>query len=186
MVSRNIIGNQLHYQHQSRFHSSFLERMGELDTKNMSSNNDYYYQYQYPHQDQVLEVAPHPDYYHQMAASAITQFPLLTPDEPLQNGGSMTPNLPSIVSAAEFGDDPKFRLPVWGICVMSIGYVCVFVFGVIGNCSVLIVVARLHRMKTVTNLFICNLAIADLLVLLFCLLPNLISNIFIRKLKIIT
>lgn len=75
----------------------------------------------------------------------------------------------------------ELRLPVWSICVMIVAYFCVFVVGLIGNCSVLIVVLRLSRMQTVTNYFICNLAFADLLVLLFCLLPNLISNMYIRK-----
>ncbi|ODM91036.1 Neuropeptide FF receptor 2 [Orchesella cincta] len=82
-------------------------------------------------------------------------------------------------STEELYTQTPYRLPLWGVVVMIIGYICVFVFGLVGNCSVLIVVSRLHRMRTVTNYFICNLALADLLVLLFCLLPNLISNIYI-------
>ncbi|ODM91161.1 Neuropeptide Y receptor, partial [Orchesella cincta] len=83
------------------------------------------------------------------------------------------------VSTEHVTEELPLRLPTWGIVILVIGYALVFIFGVIGNCSVLVVVKRLRRMKTVTNYFIFNLAVADLLVLLFCLLPNLVSNIFI-------
>lgn len=78
-------------------------------------------------------------------------------------------------------DDLQLRLPTWGIVILVTAYLLVFLFGVVGNCSVLIVVVRLRRMKTVTNYFIFSLATADLLVLFFCLLPNLASNVFVRK-----
>lgn len=116
------------------------------------------------------EYAPDAHFYHQMDIS--TQSPL--------SGGNVNEEL-GAVSNITTKELAKYRLPLWGICTLIVGYTFVFFFGLIGNCSVLIVVARLHRMKTVTNYFICNLAFADLLVLLFCLLPNLISSIFIRK-----
>lgn len=111
-------------------------------------------------------------FYHQM------EFPATTVLSKLSD--SNFDNVPTVAPSEEV--ETEYRLPIWGICVIIVGYSFVFIFGVIGNCAVLIVVARLQRMKTVTNYFICNLAIADLLVLLFCLLPNLLSNIFIRKL----
>ena len=43
-----------------------------------------------------------------------------------------------------------------------------FVVGVVGNTLVVVTVARDKKMHTVTNYFIVNLAVADLLVLLFC------------------
>ncbi|KAG7213895.1 hypothetical protein KM043_003099 [Ampulex compressa] len=45
----------------------------------------------------------------------------------------------------------------------------VFVVGLIGNALVCMAVYRNHSMRTVTNYFIVNLAVADLLVLLICL-----------------
>lgn len=74
-----------------------------------------------------------------------------------------------------------YRQPPWVILVLITGYLFILIVGLIGNFSVLIVVAKNPRLSTVTNLFICNLAAADLLVLIFCILPNLVSNIFVRK-----
>ncbi|XP_076655672.1 orexin receptor type 2 isoform X2 [Halictus rubicundus] len=45
----------------------------------------------------------------------------------------------------------------------------IFVVGIVGNALVCIAVYRNHTMRTVTNYFIVNLAIADFLVLLLCL-----------------
>ncbi|XP_043267126.1 orexin receptor type 2-like [Venturia canescens] len=45
----------------------------------------------------------------------------------------------------------------------------VFTVGLVGNSLVCIAVYRNHTMRTVTNYFIVNLAVADLLVILFCL-----------------
>lgn len=87
----------------------------------------------------------------------------------------------SVMTSNVLPEEFPYRLPGWGIVILIIGYALVFIFGVAGNCSVLFVVIRLRRMKTVTNYFIFSLAMADLLVLLFCMLPNLMSNIFIRK-----
>lgn len=60
-------------------------------------------------------------------------------------------------------------------------YVIVFIVGLIGNSFVIAVVLRSPRMRTVTNYFIVNLAIADILVIVFCLPATLMSNIFVRK-----
>lgn len=131
--------------------------------------------------ENIFEFSPHPQVYRHDPSSESTimaQTPVSEPGAFLRNNNSVVPHSPDLEELA--GEEYSFRLPTWGIGVMIMGYTCVFILGVIGNCSVLIVVARLHRMKTVTNFFICNLALADLLVLLFCLLPNLISNIFIR------
>ena len=42
-----------------------------------------------------------------------------------------------------------------------------------GNSLVIIVILRHRRMRTITNFFLANLAVADLCVGVFCLLPNL-------------
>lgn len=62
-----------------------------------------------------------------------------------------------------------------------LAYTLVFVLGIVGNSFVVAVVFRSPRMRTVTNYFIVNLALADILVLLFCLPTTLIANLFTRK-----
>lgn len=62
-----------------------------------------------------------------------------------------------------------------------VAYLFVFAVGLVGNCFVIAVVFRTPRMRTVTNFFIVNLAVADILVIVFCLPATLMSNIFVRK-----
>lgn len=52
-----------------------------------------------------------------------------------------------------------------------------FVIGIIGNLLVIIVVAKNAHMRTITNIFIVNLAIGDFLVILICLPPSVITDI---------
>lgn len=61
------------------------------------------------------------------------------------------------------------------------GYVFVFILGLLGNIFVIFVVVRFRQMRTITNFFITNLAFADILVILFCVLATLTSNIVSRK-----
>ena len=58
----------------------------------------------------------------------------------------------------------------------TITVVIIFVFGTIGNILVVLVVARRRKMRTVTNYFILNLALADLTVLLSNIPIDLIST----------
>uniref|UniRef100_T1JEB7 G-protein coupled receptors family 1 profile domain-containing protein n=1 Tax=Strigamia maritima TaxID=126957 RepID=T1JEB7_STRMM len=62
--------------------------------------------------------------------------------------------------------------------IFCFAYALVFVMGMIGNGVVLLVIVRNPHMKTVTNCFIGNLAVADTLVILFCLPATLVGNIF--------
>ncbi|XP_066257006.1 neuropeptide SIFamide receptor-like [Euwallacea similis] len=63
--------------------------------------------------------------------------------------------------------------------VYCIAYLLVFAVGLVGNFFVIAVVFRSPRMRTVTNFFIVNLAVADILVIVFCLPATLMSNIFV-------
>ncbi|XP_063166020.1 pyroglutamylated RF-amide peptide receptor [Candoia aspera] len=56
---------------------------------------------------------------------------------------------------------------------------CVAIFGLalFGNCLVLYVVTRCKAMRTVTNIFICSLALSDLLIAFFCVPFTLLQNI---------
>ena len=48
----------------------------------------------------------------------------------------------------------------------SVTYIVIFVLGTIGNILVVLVVSKRRKMRTVTNYFILNLAVADLTVLI--------------------
>ncbi|XP_011866284.1 PREDICTED: orexin receptor type 2-like isoform X2 [Vollenhovia emeryi] len=67
---------------------------------------------------------------------------------------------------------PKFSY--WVLIAM---HSVVFVVGLIGNALVCMAVYRNHSMRTVTNYFIVNLAVADLLVLLICLPPSVLWDV---------
>ncbi|CAL1276506.1 unnamed protein product [Larinioides sclopetarius] len=56
-------------------------------------------------------------------------------------------------------------------------HMTVFFVGLIGNALVCISVYRNHSMRTVTNYFIVNLAVADFLVILFCLPPSVLWDV---------
>ena len=67
------------------------------------------------------------------------------------------------------------------IIALVTAYLAVSLLGVTGNVLVIAVMSKAPRMRTVTNYFITNLAVADLLVLVVCLPPTLISNVYVRK-----
>ncbi|GIY69827.1 orexin receptor type 2, partial [Caerostris darwini] len=56
-------------------------------------------------------------------------------------------------------------------------HVVVFVVGLVGNALVCVSVYRNHTMRTVTNYFIVNLALADFLVILVCLPPTVLWDV---------
>ncbi|MBN3316451.1 NPFF2 protein, partial [Atractosteus spatula] len=58
-----------------------------------------------------------------------------------------------------------------------VAYFLIFVLCMVGNGLVCFVVLQNHRMRTVTNLFILNLAISDLLVGIFCVPTTLVDNL---------
>lgn len=60
----------------------------------------------------------------------------------------------------------------------SLAYLFVFITGIFGNVAILLTMRDVQNKRTLTNLFIINLAAADLLVLIFCLPFTLAANIF--------
>ena len=76
---------------------------------------------------------------------------------------------------------PTIKQPVHMIVIYAVAYSIVFFLGIIGNSLVVAVVYRNPRMHTVTNYFIVNLAVADMLVSFFCLPLTLLNNIYSGK-----
>jgi len=65
--------------------------------------------------------------------------------------------------------------------IYTVAYVTVFTLALINNSCVLIVILRNAQMRTVTNFFLANLAVADLIVSFIVLPITLLSNIFSGK-----
>lgn len=61
--------------------------------------------------------------------------------------------------------------------VFTISYLLIFVACMVGNGVVCFIVLRSRSMRTVTNVFILNLAVSDLLVGIFCMPTTLVDNI---------
>lgn len=64
---------------------------------------------------------------------------------------------------------------------LFLAYSLIFFTGVLGNSMVILVVAKRKQMQTVTNIFVMNLAVADLLVIIFCVPATLLANLIQRK-----
>jgi len=61
--------------------------------------------------------------------------------------------------------------------IMIALHAVVFVVGLVGNALVCVAVYRNHSMRTVTNYFIVNLAVADFMVIFFCLPPTVVWDV---------
>ncbi|XP_062554736.1 neuropeptide SIFamide receptor-like [Armigeres subalbatus] len=76
--------------------------------------------------------------------------------------------------------DPAYELRygLLGTILLSVAYALIFIVGLLGNISVVIVVKKSTMMRSPTNRFIVNLAYADLLVNFLCLPFTLIGNLY--------
>uniref|UniRef100_A0A1I8GXP0 G_PROTEIN_RECEP_F1_2 domain-containing protein n=1 Tax=Macrostomum lignano TaxID=282301 RepID=A0A1I8GXP0_9PLAT len=70
----------------------------------------------------------------------------------------------------------ELRPTVFEVCILLM-YLAVFVVGLVGNALVVAAVLRTSQMRSATNLFLLNLALADFLVILLCLVPTVIEDI---------
>ena len=73
------------------------------------------------------------------------------------------------------------RHPVYMVVLYSFAYVSIMICAIFGNVMVVAVVVRNQGMHTVTNYFIVNLAIADIMVALICLPITLLNNLYVGK-----
>ena len=68
------------------------------------------------------------------------------------------------------------------VAVFIVSYLLIFLLCMVGNGVVCFIVLRSKHMRTVTNLFILNLAVSDLLVGIFCMPTTLLDNIIAGRL----
>ncbi|KAK6306191.1 hypothetical protein J4Q44_G00231160 [Coregonus suidteri] len=69
----------------------------------------------------------------------------------------------------------QHSLPVAASFILA--YLFIFLLCMVGNVLVCLIVLGNRRMRTVTNLFILNLAVSDLLVGIFCIPTTLVDNL---------
>ena len=72
---------------------------------------------------------------------------------------------------------PIKEVPVWEIVVKSLIYGIITILSLIGNVLIIVIVMKNKTMKTVTNFYIVNLAVADLMVTLTCTWVTLVDNL---------
>ncbi|GJQ72670.1 GPRNNA7 [Trypoxylus dichotomus] len=96
------------------------------------------------------------------------------------NGATLVMNSSLNATESAFIPELFYRHSMTMTIVYCVAYLLVFAVGIVGNFFVIAVVFRSPRMRTVTNFFIVNLAVADILVIVFCLPATLMSNIFVH------
>lgn len=98
--------------------------------------------------------------------------------------GSINQTIHSLGNAKRNMTYPSYyqhSAPVAAIYIVA--YIFIFALCMIGNSMVCFVVLKNSCMRTVTNLFILNLAISDLLVGIFCVPTTLVDNLITGKKK---
>ncbi|UXI17444.1 RNA-binding protein PNO1-like [Sarcoptes scabiei] len=64
---------------------------------------------------------------------------------------------------------PQQALPLIWLIILTIIYVVILTCGFVGNIITILVIFRFRYMQTITNLYLCNLAMTDLISLMFSL-----------------
>uniref|UniRef100_A0A915EGW2 G-protein coupled receptors family 1 profile domain-containing protein n=1 Tax=Ditylenchus dipsaci TaxID=166011 RepID=A0A915EGW2_9BILA len=77
---------------------------------------------------------------------------------------------------AMFADDCVFH-PTTENYVMIVAFCIIFCLSVIGNSVVVVVILQQRSMRSVTNLYLLNLALSDLLLSVVCMPPTLVSSL---------
>ncbi len=67
--------------------------------------------------------------------------------------------------------------PPWEIGIKAVFYAVIIGFSLVGNSLIIMIVYRHKRMRTTTNFYIVNLAIADLLVTVSCTWVHLVDDV---------
>lgn len=67
------------------------------------------------------------------------------------------------------------------VVIYSLAYIIVFLTSMVGNIMVMAVVFKNKSMHSVTNYFLVNLAVADILVTIVCVPVNLLTSLYNGK-----
>ncbi|NXC83684.1 OX2R protein, partial [Cercotrichas coryphoeus] len=101
------------------------------------------------------------------------------------SGSELNETREALLTAASDYDDEEFLRYLWKEYLhpkeyewaLIAGYIVVFIVALVGNVLVCLAVWKNHHMRTVTNYFIVNLSLADILVTITCLPATLVVDI---------
>ena len=68
-------------------------------------------------------------------------------------------------------------VPMWEIVVKSLIYGIIIIFSLIGNALIIAIVLQNRKMRTATNYYIVNLAVADIMVTVSCTWVTLVDDV---------
>ena len=66
----------------------------------------------------------------------------------------------------------QFNRPVVYVFMLILTYAVIFLVGLIANIFVIVMIIKRRRMRTLTNRFLLNLAVSDLIATVVCLAPT--------------
>ncbi|VDK87407.1 unnamed protein product, partial [Litomosoides sigmodontis] len=113
-----------------------------------------------------------------VVSTATTTTPLSTStsSSPLSPGSSV----PSMMLADDMEvivhDDCRFR-PTLENYITIVSFCIIFCLSVVGNAIVVAVILQQRSMRSVTNIYLLNLAISDLMLSVICMPPTLVSSV---------
>ena len=90
-------------------------------------------------------------------------------------------NMSDTIMNTNYGDVPLIRQPAYMLVIFALAYGLVFIFALLGNVLVIAVIFKNPTMRNVTNYFILNMAVADILVAIIVLPITLLANVFSGK-----
>lgn len=93
------------------------------------------------------------------------------------NNDTLTQDLTTTLSPTPTGPQRSSSLrsevPIWLILCYSV----ILLFAIVGNLLVIIILAQNRRMRTITNVFLLNLAISDILLGVLCMPVTLVGTL---------
>ena len=109
--------------------------------------------------------------------SIMAEQPVYTFDENLYelsslDFGNETIDYENIPYLGEIKDNPLYE-----VILKSYLFAMIIFFSLVGNTLIIVVVLRHKQMRTTTNFYIVNLAVADILVTVFCTWVHLVNNL---------
>lgn len=104
----------------------------------------------------------------------LQEFYVLYLNSSLQNPYANNSNVTNHTSITYY---PYYQHSLPVAAALTVAYLFIFLLCMVGNGLVCLIVLENRKMRTVTNLFILNLAVSDLLVGVFCIPTTLVDNL---------